>query len=226
MSPTKCDILKGFRTIRLDDHDRKDCSSLLDHNPEGKSSGMVHVDLLTYEASHIRRENTISNLDPIGAPCALLLQIAPKKLVLRAVYGEPLPIRSIDQRNLDKIVSWVGCHPFNHRDRPQHNPPFTGSLASSKTIVYILGAPCYEDLQVIAPNGFREHVMDIVYSCGSAVEIFVINAHSPKNAREIPDKQFATLTVDIEMDLAAQRDIVLETRGEDDDSSSIQSGIW
>ena len=115
----------------------------------------------------------------------------------------------------------MGCHPFNHRAQPQQILPFTGSLANSKTIVYILGDPCYEDLQAIALNGFRKYVMNIVYSCGSAVEIFVVNAHFPRMARESSDKRFATLTIDIEMDLAAQRDIVLNTRGEQDDISGI-----
>ena len=133
-------------------------------------------------------------------------------------------MRSIDQLNLEKVVSWVGCHPFNHRARTQHIPPFTGSLANSKTIVYILGDPCYEDLQAIALDSFHKHVMDIVYSCGSAVEVFVVNAHFPRLARESSDKQFATSTIEIETALTAQRDIVLRTRGEDDDTSCSSNG--
>lgn len=66
--------------------------------------------------------------------------------------------------------------------------------------------------------------MDIVYSCGSALETFVVNAHLPTMAREITNKQFATLTTDIKVEFAAQRDIVLETRGEDDDTSGIFNG--
>lgn len=95
------------------------------------------------------------------------------------------------------------------------------SQLEAKAIVYILGSPCYEDVQAIALNGFLKQVMDIVYSCGSALGIFVVNAHFPEMAREIPDKQFATLTIDIEMNLAVQRDFVLNTGAEEDDISSI-----
>lgn len=54
ISLTKRDIVKGIRTLRLDDHGLQDCSSLLDHYPEEQNFGRLHIDLLTDEAQSPR----------------------------------------------------------------------------------------------------------------------------------------------------------------------------
>jgi hypothetical protein len=182
---------------------------MLHRDLERKKDDLLHVDLLTYEASDIRRENTSSHIDPVGTTCVLLSHIAPKKLVLKAVNGEPLPIRSIDQRELEKIVSWVGWNPFYHRITPQQMPPFASSCAPFRTIVYLLEYRLSGYLQADAVMSFRNHIKDMVYGNAYASKIVFVNANFDLSgaAREISNERFATLKTEIETALAVERGI-------------------
>jgi hypothetical protein len=128
LSPTTRDIiLSSTRELHLDDHCKPHCKYCPWTMAMVKTiHETLPIPILSYKASS-------------PGFCDLLANIAPTKLVIRASYWEPLPIRSIDQRNLAKIVSWVNIDPqFLGTQRTQHTTPFVDSSATNHTVIYIL----------------------------------------------------------------------------------------
>lgn len=183
---TKLDvILSHTREFHLDDHCKPHCKwcpwtkALVKRIPENLS-----IPILSYNAfSNGRYVNSEENhiITP-SSRCELLAQFAPVKLVIRASYSEPLPIRSINQQNLAKIVSWVSIDDeYPGCDREQQIIPFAKSEANTKTVVYIIHDMSTLDKQLSVAAGsplarIKEHLAEVIYRREYAQEICVVNA--------------------------------------------------
>jgi hypothetical protein len=132
ISPTKRDSLGHIRTLRVDNHNVGNCNSECKYAFEEKIEDLLHVDVLIYEAMEEYGDVTCHHIFSFDTPCALLSHIAPKKLVLNATYTDSFPesMRPIDQRDLEKIVTWVHWCSTNKHPKPQHVRPFVSSRAA------------------------------------------------------------------------------------------------
>jgi hypothetical protein len=147
-------------------------------------SETLPIPILSYKASTPGfTESKYNHIDTPGSKCDLLANIAPTKLVIRASYWEPLPIRSIDQRNLAKIVTWVNIDPqLLGTQKTQHTTPFVDSSAIDQTVIYILHnststKEVYPEVRMESPLGqFRDHLVEIMYKPHFAFKVLVVNA--------------------------------------------------
>jgi hypothetical protein len=108
LSTSKSDNLKLVLEFHLGHHPITTCPpQSIENLRKSQPNGLLHVPILSYKA-HSKASNWHASDNHIDHPhsrCHVLSCIAPTKLVVHASYWEPLPIRSIDQRNLREIVS-------------------------------------------------------------------------------------------------------------------------
>jgi hypothetical protein len=219
LSPSKSDNLKLVLEFHLGNHSITTCSPhSLEDLKKSQPNGVLHVPILSYKA-HSRGSNWHASDNHIDHPhsrCHVLSCIGPTKLVVHASYWEPLPIRSIDQRNLREIVSWIDLtYPSSGSGmkREQTHQPFGKSTSNHKTVVYIISdmAPDGEQGQYSnhSIETFCQHLMEVMYRRHFATEILIVNGagHSRQSAGDIThscQEQFTNMEADINFSMRGQ----------------------
>lgn len=214
LSPSKSDNLELVLELHLGNHQASICPPCsLDGLRSSQPHRLLHVPILSYKA-HSRGFNwhaKDNHIDSSSSRCAVLSCIAPTKLVVHASYWEPLPIRSIDQRNLREIVSWIDLsYPSSGSGlkREQKPQPFGQSTSNKKTVVYIISdmAPDGENDQYskYPIDVFCQHLMEVIYKRRFATEILIVNGagRAQESARDFIyscEERFRNMETDIRL---------------------------
>jgi hypothetical protein len=210
LSPTKRHIiLSSTRELHLNDHCKPHCKYCPWTMAMVKTiHETLPIPVLSYKASSPGfTESKYNHIDTPSSQCDLLANIAPTKLVIRASYWEPLPIRSIDQRNLAKIVSWVNIDSqFLGTQRTQHTTPFVDSSATNPTVIYILHnststKDAYPEVRAESSLGqFRDHLVEVMYKSHFASKVLVVN-----DAKGCTDADLVKLKKFVQASLSKER---------------------
>jgi hypothetical protein len=189
VSPTKTDLFGLTRTLRLDDHGKYCCSfDCFTGRIRYRLDNILVIPSLSYKAMYRGtsgpfRKGESNHLDGPTSHCPILAKIGPTKLLLRASCFEPLPIRNIDRRNLEEVVSWVSLEqrPYYYGELlKQHRQPFSSKSPVRRKVVYFITGM---DGDRVEPNflgkgpmvSFREHLVDLLYKRQFAHTVLIVN---------------------------------------------------
>jgi hypothetical protein len=187
ISPTKSENLGFIRELHLEAHSLHDCSVLPAKVP--KSTRAIRVPVLHYSVQQ-HAHNSDGTYGPYNhlctsmrSRCHFLPHIAPTKLVITAMkHQELLPIRSIDQRHLSKIVVDLAFEAaFVYADSEPISqslcPFFRSSATTKKAVVYMINElPSDECLYPGVYLHLSSHLEEVAYRQNFAQDIIIVNA--------------------------------------------------
>jgi hypothetical protein len=217
LSPTKRENLELIRTFHLDYHRREDCAALL--CAPARKENIIPVPVLHYATEdrrailnghYVKPEHLYI---PIKSRCFFLPHIGPRKLVITdAHFNHFLPLRSVDERFLTKVVmfAYLGRSGGYGTLQRQYKRPFFRASTSGKTIVYIIIAmdsdyDLHSDLGI---RPFCEHLAEVVYQPEFAQDVLVVNAigrnrHPSVNHNPSSDLRYVRLETEARSTLKA-----------------------
>jgi len=185
VSPTKSELFHLIRSFDLENHLNSHCKMSFGVAPlRTRLETLLRIPLLKYNTfGKAVTQGPSNHIDAPSSRCPILAKIAPKKLVIRSSYTEPLPIRYVDRGNLTEVVAFVGLVPLplaNGRLK-QKRQPFCKKSPTGKNVVYIISSMDRDGiLPQLPPHQdhmacFREHVMEVLFKPHFALDVYIAN---------------------------------------------------
>lgn len=181
--PTKQENLQHIQTFRLHDHTLKDCARFA--SKAVRPEDVTFVPVLHYSAGATKKDRRmdVNHLyKHYKSRCLFLPLLAPTKLVItKAHFTELLPIRSIDQRCLKKIVVITSLKEatssIEDPQQPQHIQTFRKNSSGNPIVVYMFTELDADDCTPSEGiSMFTDHLAEVIYGPKFANEIILVNA--------------------------------------------------